>query len=96
MGLDRFRGGPFSAISIIAHLSYAGLCESHARSSQLWRINDRRDTEMLLAPTHEEEVTSLIAEDVLSERSLPIKVYQIGTAPWISLPTALVLTSSPF
>ena len=45
---------------------------------QLWRLTDRRQTSMLLAPTHEEEITSLVANDVLSERGLPVRLFQIG------------------
>lgn len=33
---------------------------------------------MLLAPTHEEEITALVASDVISEKQLPIRLFQIG------------------
>lgn len=33
---------------------------------------------MLLAPTHEEEVTAMVASDVQSERQLPVRLFQIG------------------
>ncbi|WFC95187.1 proline--tRNA ligase [Malassezia brasiliensis] len=46
--------------------------------SELFRFKDRRGTEMILAPTHEEEVTKLVGADVESHRALPVRVYQIG------------------
>ncbi|KAI3620338.1 hypothetical protein CBS9595_002305 [Malassezia furfur] len=49
-----------------------------AMGSELFRFKDRRGTEMILAPTHEEEVTKLIGADVESHRALPVRVYQIG------------------
>lgn len=33
---------------------------------------------MLLAPTHEEEITAMVASDVKSERQLPVRLFQIG------------------
>ena len=33
---------------------------------------------MLLAPTHEEEITALVSSDVLSEKALPVRLFQIG------------------
>lgn len=50
----------------------------HAMGSELYRFKDRRGAEMLLAPTHEEEVTKLIGSEVDSAKALPIRVYQVG------------------
>jgi hypothetical protein len=47
-------------------------------SPQLYRLKDRRESEMLLAPTHEEEITALVAADAPSERNLPVRLFQIG------------------
>lgn len=33
---------------------------------------------MLLAPTHEEEITALVNGDVVSEKDLPVRLFQIG------------------
>ncbi|WFD19034.1 proline--tRNA ligase [Malassezia caprae] len=44
----------------------------------LFRFKDRRSVEMILAPTHEEEVTKLIGAEIDSVKSLPVRVYQIG------------------
>ena len=49
-----------------------------AMGSELFRFKDRRGSEMILAPTHEEEVTKLVGADVESHRALPVRVYQIG------------------
>lgn len=35
--------------------------------------------QMLLAPTHEEEITQLVAHSINSYRHLPLRLYQIGT-----------------
>ncbi len=45
---------------------------------QMFKLKDRNSTDFLLAPTHEEEVTALVASLVSSYRQLPLKVYQIG------------------
>ncbi|KAG0297327.1 hypothetical protein BGZ96_006891 [Linnemannia gamsii] len=45
---------------------------------EIFKLKDRRGSDFLLAPTHEEEVTSLIAKEVQSYRQLPIRVYQVG------------------
>ncbi|KAI8927642.1 hypothetical protein BC831DRAFT_451697 [Entophlyctis helioformis] len=45
---------------------------------EMFKVNDRKDAEFLLSPTHEEEVTSLVAGLVSSYRQLPLRVYQIG------------------
>lgn len=46
--------------------------------SEVFRLLDRKGEQFLLAPTHEEVVTDLIAHTVRSYRSLPIRLYQIG------------------
>lgn len=33
---------------------------------------------MLLSPTHEEEITQLVAHELKSSKQLPIRLYQIG------------------
>ncbi|PKI84464.1 proline--tRNA ligase [Malassezia vespertilionis] len=49
-----------------------------AMGSELFRLRDRRGAEMILAPTHEEEVTRLIGSEIDSAKCLPVRVYQIG------------------
>jgi len=44
----------------------------------MFKLKDRKGTDFLLAPTHEEEVTALIAKEVQSYRQLPLRVYQVG------------------
>jgi prolyl-tRNA synthetase len=44
--------------------------------SELYKLKDRSDSEFILAPTYEEEITKLIGKEVQSFRSLPVKVYQ--------------------
>ena len=45
----------------------------------LFRLRDRRDNDMLLAPTHEEMFTLLVKDLFSSYRDLPLSIYQIQT-----------------
>lgn len=49
-----------------------------AMGHELYRLKDRRGSDMILAPTHEEEVTKLVGMEIESAKSLPVRVYQIG------------------
>ena len=40
---------------------------------------DRKGSKFLLSPTHEEEITSLVASVVISYRELPLRLYQISS-----------------
>ncbi|KAF9163194.1 hypothetical protein DFQ26_002851 [Actinomortierella ambigua] len=44
---------------------------------EMFKLKDRKGAEFLLAPTHEEEITTLIGKEVQSYRQLPIRVYQV-------------------
>lgn len=48
------------------------------QSSELFKFKDRKDTPLLLSPTHEEEITSLVSQFVQTPKQLPVRVYQIG------------------
>ena len=50
-----------------------------AFGQNLFRLNDRREREMVLAPTHEETVTAIAGAHVESYRDLPLVIYQIQT-----------------
>ena len=45
----------------------------------MFRLSDRRDRPLVIAPTHEELLTKLVAANVNSYRDLPIILYQIQT-----------------
>ena len=45
---------------------------------ELFRLQDRKGADFLLSPTHEEEITSLVAAKVHSPRDLPLRLYQIS------------------
>ena len=45
----------------------------------LFVLSDRRDRSLVVAPTHEEVVTGLVAANVSSYRDLPFTLYQIQT-----------------
>jgi prolyl-tRNA synthetase len=46
---------------------------------ELMRMKDRHGREFALGPTHEEVITTLIADDVKSYKKLPLNVFQIQT-----------------
>ncbi|KAH7114400.1 hypothetical protein B0J11DRAFT_135706 [Dendryphion nanum] len=50
----------------------------YSANSELLRLKDRRDSGFLLSPTHEEEITSLVAGMVYSYKDLPLRLYQTG------------------
>ena len=45
----------------------------------VFKIKDRKDTDWLLGPTHEEVVTDLAAREINSYKQLPVNFYQIQT-----------------
>ncbi|KAF2145460.1 uncharacterized protein K452DRAFT_315701 [Aplosporella prunicola CBS 121167] len=47
-------------------------------NKELLRIQDRRESGFLLGPTHEEEITQLVANTVKSYKELPLRLYQIS------------------
>ncbi|KAK4148640.1 hypothetical protein C8A00DRAFT_19564 [Chaetomidium leptoderma] len=65
----------------LSSISAESLWEKSGRlekvASELFRFSDRRDVAYLLAPTHEEEITSLVARTVKSYKDLPLRLYQI-------------------
>ena len=50
-----------------------------AMGQVLLRLRDRRDRDLVLAPTHEEVITGLVRSNVSSYRDLPLLLYQIQT-----------------
>ncbi|KAM7214666.1 hypothetical protein V8F06_009916 [Rhypophila decipiens] len=64
-----------STISSEALWSKSGRLQNVA--SELFRFPDRRGVPYLLSPTHEEEITSLVARTVKSHKELPLRLYQI-------------------
>ncbi|OCK78928.1 prolyl-tRNA synthetase [Lepidopterella palustris CBS 459.81] len=50
----------------------------YSENSELLRLKDRRDSGFLLSPTHEEEITTLVAGIVNSYKDLPLRIYQIS------------------
>ena len=52
---------------------------SEAMGSELFRLHDRRERPLVLAPTHEELLTYMVKANVNSYRDLPLIIYQIQT-----------------
>ncbi|KKZ61979.1 prolyl-tRNA synthetase [[Emmonsia] crescens] len=65
----------------LSSISSQALWEKSGRlkmDSEFFKFQDRKEARFLLAPTHEEEITSLVAGVVNSYRDLPLRVYQIS------------------
>jgi prolyl-tRNA synthetase len=45
---------------------------------ELFRLQNRNGVSMCLLPTHEEVITSLVAHYPISQKQLPLRLYQIG------------------
>ena len=45
---------------------------------ELFKLKDRHANSFCLSPTHEEVITSLVANEISSHRQLPLRLYQIG------------------
>ena len=62
-------------------LQPAGLWEKTGRYGidELFKLEDRKGSPMVLAMTHEEALTDLVAREVRSYRDLPLMLYQIQT-----------------
>lgn len=52
--------------------------ETNSRLLQLFGFDDRKGARYMLSPTHEEEITSLVAKTVKSYKDLPLRLYQIS------------------
>jgi prolyl-tRNA synthetase len=48
------------------------------KGGELFAFSDRKGANWLLAPTHEEEITSVLARMKLKKAELPLRLYQIG------------------
>ena len=46
--------------------------------SEFFKVQDRREAELLLSPTHEEEITSLVGSMIKSYKDLPLRLYQVS------------------
>lgn len=58
---------------------------------QLFRFGDRKGVKYLLAPTHEEEITALVASTVKSYKDLPVRLFQICMSHYCVLVMILTL-----
>lgn len=66
----------------LASLSSQALWERSGRldphSSEFFRLVDRKGSNLLLSPTHEEEITELVSGITHSYNDLPLRLYQIS------------------
>lgn len=50
-----------------------------AYGPEMITVSDRHDREFALGPTHEEVITTLVAQEISTYRRLPVTLFQIGT-----------------
>lgn len=48
------------------------------RNQEFFQLEDRRGIQLLLSPTHEEEITTIVKNAVHSYRDLPLRLYQVS------------------
>ena len=73
-------GGQEVQMSALQPLEFWDLSgRSDAMGSELFRLHDRRERPLVLAPTHEELLTYMVKANVHSYRDLPLIIYQIQT-----------------
>jgi len=46
--------------------------------SEFFKVEDRREAQLLLSPTHEEEITSLVGSMIKSYKDVPLRLYQVS------------------
>ncbi|KAK3984285.1 hypothetical protein QBC44DRAFT_18278 [Cladorrhinum sp. PSN332] len=65
----------------LSSISAQSLWEKSGRleniASELFRFSDRKGVAYLLSPTHEEEITALVARTVKSYKELPLRLFQV-------------------
>lgn len=65
----------------LASISKQSLWETSGRlanNAEMFKFGDRSGTKLLLAPTHEEEITTLLVNEIWHDNHLPLRLYQIG------------------
>ncbi|KAF3764895.1 prolyl-tRNA synthetase [Cryphonectria parasitica EP155] len=79
--VDRYMRGLGASRVQLSAISSESLWEQSGRlnkiGSELFRFTDRKEGRFLLGPTHEEEITSIVARSVQSYKNLPLRLYQI-------------------
>lgn len=61
-----------------AHLWQTSGRLDKGRTSELLGFEDRKGVKFLLSPTHEEEITTIVANAVHSYKELPLRLYQVS------------------
>ncbi|KAJ0121729.1 hypothetical protein J7T55_008896 [Diaporthe amygdali] len=78
--VDRYMRGLGASRVHLSTISSESLWEQSGRlnkiGSELFRFSDRKEGKYILSPTHEEEITSLVAHSVKSYKNLPLRLYQ--------------------
>lgn len=53
------------------------MVKTNRMNGELFTLSDRKSQRLLLAPTHEEEITTLVRDLNLTYKNLPLKLYRI-------------------
>ncbi|PLB37462.1 putative proline--tRNA ligase AIM10 [Aspergillus candidus] len=79
--IDKYMRSVGASKVSLSSISSQELWEQSGRlkeGSELFKFLDRKESRFLLAPTHEEEITTLVGSLTKSYRDLPLRVYQIS------------------
>ncbi|KAL4809578.1 hypothetical protein BDV18DRAFT_82294 [Aspergillus unguis] len=79
--IDRHMQSLGATKASLSSLSAAQLWQKSGRlngDSEVIRVVDRKNSQFILAPTHEEEITQIVGRMATSYRDLPIRAYQIS------------------
>jgi prolyl-tRNA synthetase len=53
------------------------MVKTNRMNGEVFSLTDRKNQSLLLAPTHEEEITALVGDMKLTYKNLPVKLYRI-------------------
>lgn len=59
-------------------MCHSGRYDPSQPNADIFKVTDRRRASFILAPTHEEAFTTIVASELHSYKQLPIRLYQIG------------------
>ncbi|MGH1564867.1 proline--tRNA ligase [Mumia sp. DW29H23] len=77
--MDRMGAQEVSFPALLPKEPYEATGRWEEYGDNLFRLQDRRDVDMLLGPTHEEMFTLLVKDLYSSYKDLPLSIYQIQT-----------------
>ena len=77
--MERVGAQELSLPALQPETGFAASNRLEAFGSDMFSLEDRKNSKVVLAPTHEEAFTSLVKENVTSYREFPFILYQVGS-----------------